>query len=343
MLPLPDEIQVFLATQGLTFFFCDSRSLHGPQSGGFFDCTLRDAAAQPSTLRSIVQSMTVTVRSTLRSLYRRERDYLQRYFAQTDDATDLATVVRHMRRLVTTALAGDSDTVPGTNGKGDTSDSQGWTAAVLAEVAHDGSTQALPGNHERTNDRCCREELKWGGRVASAEQPGGPQCVDAGAEQLMGVPQKNKAGPLIEKPSTEDLKKSMKKAARRLHPRANMRNILKVRCKQYSVIMSGLLHVYGRYVSRAGARQCLEHLAYSHTVVFAVDVLRTDRLCYRKAKEVHSGHHDSLKPVFSSWCADLHEVHRAGMGTVCDERAQHIAEHIHCHILHESQHTAPAA
>lgn len=278
MLPLPDEIQVFVTTQGLTFFVNDFRSLHGPQSGGFYDCTLRDAAAQSSTLRSIVQSMTVTVRSTLRSLYRRERDYLQRYFAQTDDATDLATVVRHMRRLVTTALAGDSDTVPGTNGKGDISDPQGLTAAAQAEVAHDGSTQALPGNHERTNDRCCGEESQWGGRGASAEQPGGPQCADAGVEQRMGV-SPNKAGPLIEKPSTKGLKKCMKKAARRLHPRANMRNILKV-CKQYSVIMSGLLHVYGRYVSKAGALQCLEHLAYSHPAVFAVDVLLTERLCH---------------------------------------------------------------
>lgn len=52
--------------------------------------------------------MSSAVRNALRNLYRRESYYLRRYFAQSEDAVDFTTVVRHMRHLVSNALVLDT-------------------------------------------------------------------------------------------------------------------------------------------------------------------------------------------------------------------------------------------
>lgn len=223
------KVRVARTVSALGSAFCNFlfRSLHGPRSGGFYACTLRDPATQQSTLRSIVNSMSVTVRSTLRSLYRRERDYLQRYFAQAEDATDLATVVRHMRRLVATALAGDGDTVVGTNGK--TRPAREHRLAVTASVqntgVHDSSAKGSTGTVERIGGREAQQHKE---QVADVECSGTPQHADISTNQQVVVTSDNEAGATVGKPPADKLKKCTKKEIRRLHPRANMRNILKV-------------------------------------------------------------------------------------------------------------------
>lgn len=201
--------------------------MHGPRSGGFYACTLRDPAAQRSSLRSLVHSVSTTLRSTLRSLYRRERDYLQRYFAQTEDATDLATVVRHMRRLVSTALAGDG-----------TGDNKGSASVKLHSVQR----QLALGDSVQPETRLSLSaELEQAGvkielsntgdlrrrRVWQGELPRCPVHVESSADlgTLMNV---DAHGNVDEGPVVPDLK-HVHGEARRLHPRANMRNILKVR------------------------------------------------------------------------------------------------------------------
>lgn len=172
--------------------------------------------------------MSVTVRSTLRSLYRRERDYLQRYFAQAEDATDLATVVRHMRRLVATALAGDGETVASAHGG--VRPAHGQKSAVATSVqnagVHGSSATAITGNFERIGGREARQLTEQ--QVADVGCSGSPQHADNSTSQQVFLTSDSEAGVTVENPQADQVAKCSKKEIRRLHPRANMRNILKV-------------------------------------------------------------------------------------------------------------------
>ena len=85
------------------------RSLHGPQSGGFYACTLKGTAtAEASRIKAFTLGVSSAMRNALRNLYHRESYYLRRYFAQSEDAVDFTTVVRHMRHLVSNALVLDT-------------------------------------------------------------------------------------------------------------------------------------------------------------------------------------------------------------------------------------------
>ena len=83
--------------------------MHGPQSGGFYACTLKGTTtSEASRIKAFTLGVSSAVRNALRNLYRRESYYLRRYFAQSEDAVDFTTVVHHMRHLVSNALVLDT-------------------------------------------------------------------------------------------------------------------------------------------------------------------------------------------------------------------------------------------
>lgn len=122
--------------------------MHGPQTGGFYSCTLKGGTPPDTSLiKAFTTGVSSAVRSALRNLYRRESYYLQRYFAQSEDTVDLTTVVRHMRHLVSNALVLDSSgstdrswsPVPGETRSGssspETTASQGCCPHETAEIS----------------------------------------------------------------------------------------------------------------------------------------------------------------------------------------------------------------
>lgn len=195
-----------------------SRSLHGPQSGGFYACTLQNSAAQQSTVQVVLQRMSLTIRSTLRSLCRRERDYLQRYFAQAEDATDLATVVHHMKRLVSAALAGDgevgaSETM---SGKDHISQQPGGKCEIPLP---------LSSHHSMS-----KGQIDSGDHLSAQQRDGWGIQVDVGCKSRS----KAEMSDTVSTSTGEGAQSSAPEChctgtgTCGLHPRAHMRNILKV-------------------------------------------------------------------------------------------------------------------
>jgi IBR domain, a half RING-finger domain len=83
-------------------------SQHGPQSGGFYVCTLRpQAQLRDSPLTALTQSVGQVLRSTLRMIYTRQSQAIRRYFAQSDDTREVHRLVTHVNTLLTEALPGE--------------------------------------------------------------------------------------------------------------------------------------------------------------------------------------------------------------------------------------------
>jgi hypothetical protein len=80
------------------------RSLHGPQSGGFYVCTLRTEPPPVSTFRTLSHSVGAVLKSTLKMIYTRQSDYIRRYFAQSEDMRELSRLVSHISSLLSDAL-----------------------------------------------------------------------------------------------------------------------------------------------------------------------------------------------------------------------------------------------
>lgn len=163
----------------LTPFASWCRSVHGPQSGGFYACTLKGASAsEASRIKAFTLGVSSAVRNALRNLYRRESYYLRRYFAQTEDAVDLTTVVRHMRHLVSNALVLDSSASAdraSSSGPGDTS----------SRLSHCGSCRP-----ECTPSEVCGEGANSVGSDSSRVVSRGVSTAQqgTGASTSLGVP-----------------------------------------------------------------------------------------------------------------------------------------------------------
>ena len=88
------------------------RSRHGPQSGGFYVCTLQPEAPVESPWKTLTQSVGLVLRSTLKLVYTRQAHYIRRYFAQSDDIGELHRLVTHMNGLLTEAMPGEDSAEP---------------------------------------------------------------------------------------------------------------------------------------------------------------------------------------------------------------------------------------